>query len=207
SRKLSTSWPASTPTSRAASARPAASARAGSSRSAGGSSRARGCPRIPTRSSTWPAAAWGRRSAPSTTGPSDRTSRTWRSSARSSTTTSVTAPATCAGGAASAHADDRQGGERCSSPLDPPQRKGVPLVPTLTIDGKAIEVPAGTNLIEAARLVGVEVPHYCYHPGLPVAGACRLCMVDLDKAPRPTIACNTQATEGMVVLTQTPRVL
>ena len=56
-------------------------------------------------------------------------------------------------------------------------------------------------------MVGVEVPHYCYHPGLPVAGACRLCMVDLDKAPRPTIACNTQAAEGMVVLTETPRVL
>jgi NADH-quinone oxidoreductase subunit G len=80
-------------------------------------------------------------------------------------------------------------------------------MPKLQIDGKEIEVPPGTNLIEAARRAGIEVPHYCYHPGLPIAGACRLCMVDIEKAPRPTIACNTVATDGMVVLTRTPRVL
>ena len=79
-------------------------------------------------------------------------------------------------------------------------------MPRLTIDGKEIEVEAGTNLIEAARRLGVEVPHYCYHPGLAIAGQCRLCMVDLDKAPRPTIACNTQAADGMVVRTDTERV-
>jgi NADH-quinone oxidoreductase subunit G len=79
-------------------------------------------------------------------------------------------------------------------------------LPRLTIDGKEIEVEAGTNLIEAARRLGVEVPHYCYHPGLAIAGQCRLCMVDLDKAPRPTIACNTQAADGMVVRTDTERV-
>jgi NADH-quinone oxidoreductase subunit G len=80
-------------------------------------------------------------------------------------------------------------------------------MPKLTIDGREVEVPAGTNLIEAARRLGIEVPHYCYHPGLSIAGQCRLCMVDLEKAPRPTIACNTQAADGMVVLTATPRVL
>jgi NADH-quinone oxidoreductase subunit G len=79
-------------------------------------------------------------------------------------------------------------------------------MPKLTIDGKEIEVEAGTNLIEAARRLGIDVPHYCYHPALAIAGQCRLCMVDLEKAPRPTIACNTVATEGMVVLTDTPRV-
>jgi NADH-quinone oxidoreductase subunit G len=79
-------------------------------------------------------------------------------------------------------------------------------MPKLTIDGKEIEVPAGTNLIEAARALGIEVPHYCYHPGLSIAGQCRLCMVDIEKAPRPTIACNTPATDGMVVMTQTDRV-
>jgi NADH-quinone oxidoreductase subunit G len=79
-------------------------------------------------------------------------------------------------------------------------------MPKLTIDGKEIEVPAGTNLIEAARLAGVEVPHYCYHPGLSIAGQCRLCMVDIEKTPRPTIACNTPATDGMVVHTDTERV-
>ncbi|MGH7263983.1 MAG: molybdopterin-dependent oxidoreductase [Candidatus Rokuibacteriota bacterium] len=80
-------------------------------------------------------------------------------------------------------------------------------MPSLTIDGKPVEVPADTNLIEAARQVGIEIPHYCYHPALSIAGACRLCMVDIEKAPRPTIACNTQAADGMVVQTQTPRVL
>jgi NADH-quinone oxidoreductase subunit G len=79
-------------------------------------------------------------------------------------------------------------------------------MPKLTIDGKEIEVPAGTNLIEAARALGIEIPHYCYHPGLSIAGQCRLCMVDIEKTPRPTIACNTQAADGMVVLTQTDRV-
>ncbi|HEV8643869.1 MAG TPA: molybdopterin-dependent oxidoreductase [Methylomirabilota bacterium] len=80
-------------------------------------------------------------------------------------------------------------------------------MPKLTIDGKEIEVAPGTNLIEAARALGIEVPHYCYHPGLSVAGQCRLCMVDIEKAPRPTIACNTVASDGMVVSTQTERVL
>jgi NADH-quinone oxidoreductase subunit G len=79
-------------------------------------------------------------------------------------------------------------------------------MPRLTIDGKEIEVEAGTNLIEAARRLGIEVPHYCYHPGLSIAGQCRLCMVDIDKTPRPTIACNTQAADGMVVQTDTERV-
>src|SRR4029450_11556252 len=69
-----------------------------------------------------------------------------------------------------------------------------------------VEVPAGTNLIEAARAAGAEVPHYCYHPSLSIAGQCRLCMVDIDKVPRPQIACNTVVAEGMVVETETARV-
>ncbi|HEU5195320.1 MAG TPA: molybdopterin-dependent oxidoreductase [Methylomirabilota bacterium] len=79
-------------------------------------------------------------------------------------------------------------------------------MPKLTIDGKEIEVEGGTNLVEAARRLGIEVPHYCYHPGLSIAGQCRLCMVDIEKTPRPTIACNTTATDGMVVHTDTERV-
>jgi len=79
-------------------------------------------------------------------------------------------------------------------------------MPKLTVNGKDVEVPAGTNLIEAARVAGVEVPHYCYHAGLSIAGQCRLCMVDIEKTPRPTIACNTVATDGMVVQTETDRV-
>ncbi|MGH7275831.1 MAG: molybdopterin-dependent oxidoreductase [Candidatus Rokuibacteriota bacterium] len=79
-------------------------------------------------------------------------------------------------------------------------------MPRLTINGKEIEVPPGTNLIEAARTIGVEIPDYCSHPGLSIAGLCRLCMVDIEKTPRPTIACNTPAADGMVVSTETDRV-
>ncbi|MBI3624691.1 MAG: molybdopterin-dependent oxidoreductase [Candidatus Rokubacteria bacterium] len=80
-------------------------------------------------------------------------------------------------------------------------------MPKLTIDGKEIEAPAGTNLIEAARRLGIEIPHYCYHPGLSIAGQCRLCMVEIGNNPRPQIACNIQVAEGMVVRTETAKVL
>ncbi|HTR19531.1 MAG TPA: 2Fe-2S iron-sulfur cluster-binding protein [Gemmatimonadales bacterium] len=73
---------------------------------------------------------------------------------------------------------------------------------TLTIDGVAVSVPPGTLVIEAAKQAGVLVPHYCYHPGLPVAGVCRMCLVHIEKQPKLTIACATQVAEGMVVNTQ-----
>jgi NADH-quinone oxidoreductase subunit G len=72
----------------------------------------------------------------------------------------------------------------------------------LTIDGAPVTVPAGTLLIEAAKQAGVLVPHYCYHPGLPVAGVCRMCLVHVEKQPKLMIACATQVAEGMVVNTQ-----
>jgi NADH-quinone oxidoreductase subunit G len=72
----------------------------------------------------------------------------------------------------------------------------------LTIDGAPVTVPAGTLVIEAAKQAGVLVPHYCYHPGLPVAGVCRMCLVEVEKAPKLQIACATTVTEGMVVRTQ-----
>jgi len=72
----------------------------------------------------------------------------------------------------------------------------------LTIDGVPVSVPPGTLLIEAAKQAGVLVPHYCYHPGLPVAGVCRMCLVEIEKAPKLQIACATQVAEGMVVRTQ-----
>ncbi len=72
----------------------------------------------------------------------------------------------------------------------------------LTIDDVPISAPAGTLVIEAAKQAGVLVPHYCYHPGLPVAGVCRMCLVEIEKAPKLQIACATQVAEGMVVRTQ-----
>jgi NADH-quinone oxidoreductase subunit G len=77
-------------------------------------------------------------------------------------------------------------------------------VVNLTIDGVPVSVPPGTMLIEAAKQAGVLVPHYCYHPGLPVAGVCRMCLVTVEKAPKLQIACATAVAEGMVVHTQDP---
>src|SRR5947207_9665019 len=74
---------------------------------------------------------------------------------------------------------------------------------SLTIDGAPVSVPPGTLVIEAAKQAGILVPHYCYHPGLPVAGVCRMCLVEIEKAPKLQIACATTVTEGMVVKTQT----
>src|SRR5213076_1054291 len=74
----------------------------------------------------------------------------------------------------------------------------------LTIDGVPLSVPKGTLVIEAAKQAGVLVPHYCYHPGLSVAGVCRMCLVEIEKQPKLAIACATQAAEGMVVKTQSP---
>src|SRR3954467_9301601 len=75
----------------------------------------------------------------------------------------------------------------------------------LTIDGALVTVPAGTLVIEAAKQAGVLVPHYCYHPGLPVAGVCRMCLVEIEKAPKLQIACATTVTEGMVVKTESEK--
>jgi NADH-quinone oxidoreductase subunit G len=70
---------------------------------------------------------------------------------------------------------------------------------TLTIEGRQVTVPEGTSLLEAAKTVGVLIPHYCYHPGLPVAGVCRMCLVEVEKAPKLAPACATGVAEGQVV--------
>jgi NADH-quinone oxidoreductase subunit G len=70
-----------------------------------------------------------------------------------------------------------------------------------TIDGKPLEVPPGTMVIQAAAQIGIEIPHFCYHPDLPVDGNCRMCLVEIEKMPKLQIACNTQVTDGMVVQT------
>jgi len=77
-----------------------------------------------------------------------------------------------------------------------------PEMVNLTIDGRPVSVPKGTNLIDAAKSAGVEVPYYCYHPHLSVAGNCRMCQVQVKGAPKLDIACNTQVREGMEVSTQ-----
>jgi NADH-quinone oxidoreductase subunit G len=77
----------------------------------------------------------------------------------------------------------------------------------LTIDGHSVTAPPGTLLIEAAKRVGIEIPSYCYYPTLSLQGACRMCLVTIEKMPKLQTACTTVVTNGMVVHTNTPEVL
>lgn len=72
----------------------------------------------------------------------------------------------------------------------------------ITIDGKAITVPDGTMIIQAIDMMKGDLPRYCYHPGLSIAGNCRICQVEVEKMPRTVIACNTAVAEGMVIHTK-----
>ncbi|MBI1809120.1 MAG: (2Fe-2S)-binding protein [Gemmatimonadetes bacterium] len=69
----------------------------------------------------------------------------------------------------------------------------------LTIEGRPVSVPVGTSILEAAKSAGVLIPHYCYHSGLPVAGVCRMCLVEVEKMPKLAPACATSVGEGQVV--------
>jgi NADH-quinone oxidoreductase subunit G len=75
---------------------------------------------------------------------------------------------------------------------------------TLTIEGTEIAVPKGTSVLEAAKQAGVLIPHYCYHPALPAPGLCRMCLVEIEGAPKLQIACTTQVIEGQVVRVSAP---
>ncbi|MGA9837822.1 MAG: 2Fe-2S iron-sulfur cluster-binding protein, partial [Gemmatimonadaceae bacterium] len=77
----------------------------------------------------------------------------------------------------------------------------------LTIEGRTVAVPAGTSILEAAKAAGILVPHYCYHPGLPVAGVCRMCLVEVEKAPKLAPSCATAVAEGQVVHVHSPKAL
>lgn len=79
-------------------------------------------------------------------------------------------------------------------------------VVTLTIDGNEVQVQEGTNLVHAAKKVGIDIPTYCYHPGLSVVGQCRICFVEVEGMPRLVTACSTPAQPNMVVFTKSERV-
>ncbi len=76
----------------------------------------------------------------------------------------------------------------------------------LTVDGKKITAPAGSLLIEACKSAGIEVPSFCYYPGLSLQGACRMCVVKVEKMPKLQTACTTTVTEGMIVATDSDEV-
>ena len=74
---------------------------------------------------------------------------------------------------------------------------------TLKINDREVKVAPGTLIIEAARRMGIEVPSFCYYPGLSLQAACRMCLVEVEKAPKLQTACTLVGLEGMVVRTET----
>jgi NADH-quinone oxidoreductase subunit G len=77
---------------------------------------------------------------------------------------------------------------------------------SLTVDGKKVTAPAGTLLIEACKSAGIEVPSFCYYPGLSLCGACRMCVVKIERMPKLQTACTTVIGEGMIVTTESDEV-
>jgi NADH-quinone oxidoreductase subunit G len=82
-----------------------------------------------------------------------------------------------------------------------------PKMVNLTIEGRAVSVPEGMSILEAGKRAGILIPHYCYHPGLSIAGNCRMCLVEVEKAPKLAPACATAAAEGQVVHVHTEKAL
>ncbi|WP_426163353.1 NADH-quinone oxidoreductase subunit NuoG [Sandarakinorhabdus sp. DWP1-3-1] len=79
-------------------------------------------------------------------------------------------------------------------------------MPRLIVDGVEVEVPAGATVLQACEAAGVEVPRFCYHERLSIAGNCRMCLVEMEKAPKPVASCAMPAADGQVVMTTTPKV-
>ena len=77
---------------------------------------------------------------------------------------------------------------------------------TITVDGKKVTAPAGTLLIEACKSAGIEVPSFCYYPNLSLQGACRMCLVRIEKMPKLQTACTVPITDGMMVSTNSDEV-
>ena len=79
-------------------------------------------------------------------------------------------------------------------------------MPKLKIDGIDIEVAAGTTVLQACEQLGIEIPRFCYHERLSIAGNCRMCLVEMEKSPKPIASCAMPCGEGMVIKTSTPMV-
>ena len=79
-------------------------------------------------------------------------------------------------------------------------------MPTITIDNKKVEFENGMTVMQACELAGAEIPRFCYHEKLSIAGNCRMCLVEMEKAPKPIASCAMPAGEGMVIKTNTDTV-
>jgi NADH-quinone oxidoreductase subunit G len=80
-------------------------------------------------------------------------------------------------------------------------------MPVIEIDGKQIEIAAGATVMDAAHQAGIVIPHFCYHKKLSIAANCRMCLVEVEKAPKPLPACATPVTDGMKVQTHSPKAI
>ncbi len=80
-------------------------------------------------------------------------------------------------------------------------------MPLIEIDGKQIEIAAGATVMDAAHQAGIYIPHFCYHKKLTIAASCRMCLVEVEKAPKPLPACATPVTDGMKVQTRSVKAI
>ena len=94
------------------------------------------------------------------------------------------------------------GAPSAPAPPPPPQKDTF----TVVFDGKSIEVPKNLNLIDAAKLAGIDIPHFCYHPRLSVVGQCRMCLVEIEGVPKIQAACTVPLKDGLSVKTTTEKV-
>ncbi|MEC9348039.1 MAG: NADH-quinone oxidoreductase subunit NuoG [Pseudomonadota bacterium] len=77
-------------------------------------------------------------------------------------------------------------------------------MPKLTVDGIEVEVPQGATVLQACEAAGKEIPRFCYHERLSIAGNCRMCLVEMEKSPKPIASCAMPAGDNMVIHTNTP---
>jgi NADH-quinone oxidoreductase subunit G len=80
-------------------------------------------------------------------------------------------------------------------------------MPKITIDGVEIEAQEGQTILQVASENGIDIPHFCYHPQMKIAGNCRMCLVEIEKVPKLQISCGTQVRDGMVVNTKSEKVV
>ncbi|MCB1610634.1 MAG: (2Fe-2S)-binding protein, partial [Xanthomonadales bacterium] len=88
-----------------------------------------------------------------------------------------------------------------------PTGQQAPDLVNIEIDGKPMQAPKGAMIIQAADKAGIQIPRFCYHEKLAIAANCRMCLVDVEKAPKPMPACATPVMEGMKVYTRSKRAL
>ena len=79
-------------------------------------------------------------------------------------------------------------------------------MPKVKVDGIEVEVPQGATVLQACEVAGKEIPRFCYHERLSIAGNCRMCLVEMEKSPKPVASCAMPVAEGQVIYTNTEMV-